>query len=144
MEQANKKLNIEDVEFYRHELVSMDPTNEIDMKAKSKRERRAQAVSQNDKRSSGLDGPTQATGISSMGWKLEGSQKVQWKGSRLRDSTGNPELLSTMNQSLNNTGGPHRATINGPKGSTSVSRPFTVNDDKLPLRNGPIRTSIED
>ena len=69
---------------------------------------------------------------------------MQWKGSRLRDSAGNPELMSTMNQSFNNTAGAHRASISGPKGSTSVSRPYTVNDDKLTFRNGPIRSSIED
>ena len=57
LEQTYKKLNIEDVEFYRHELVSNDPSHEIDMKAKARKERRAQAVSQNEKRSSILDGP---------------------------------------------------------------------------------------
>lgn len=40
LEQTYKKLNIEDVEFYRHELVSKDANNEIDLKAKARRDRR--------------------------------------------------------------------------------------------------------
>lgn len=58
LEQTYKKVNLDDVEFYRHELVHKEPdVLDIDAKAKARRDRRA-AMSQNerDRRAGSLEG----------------------------------------------------------------------------------------
>ncbi len=101
LEQTYKKVNLDDVEFYRHELVHKEPdVTDIDIKAKARRDRRAvMSLNEREKRTASLigDGHT-ADGGSFFGAnpKFEASQKVQWKGSRLRESIGNPET-STLN-----------------------------------------------